>query len=138
MRCCCRMTGSLTCPPSNIVGRISRRYAHVHIKRRSTVKRLEKSNIALISEAIFRVIVFGGFDICSFLFLFLELPPLLPHTYLPTLSESYFLVLGPNGPSFLCVICFGGKAGTVWSLELGLRLRLTRDQMVPLFWRDHY
>ena len=41
------------------------------------------------------------------------------------------MVLGPNGPFFLCVIFFGGRAGTVWSLELGLRLRLTRDQMVP-------
>ena len=46
-------------------------------------------------------------------------------------KESYFLVLGPNGPIFLCVIFFGGKAGTVWSLELGLELGLTRDHLVP-------
>ena len=34
-------------------------------------------------------------------------------------------------PFFLCVIFFGGKAGTVWSLELGLELGLTRDHLVP-------
>ena len=63
--------------------------------------------------------------------------PFGPRTKKEKSPESYFLVLGPNGPFFLCVIFFGGKAGTVWSLELGLGLRLTRDQMVP-FWRDHY
>ena len=38
----------LTAPPSNIVGLISRKYAHVHIINKMTVKRLEKSKIALI------------------------------------------------------------------------------------------
>lgn len=37
-----------TWPPSNIVGRMSLRYAQVHIISRRTVRRLEKSKIALI------------------------------------------------------------------------------------------
>ena len=57
-------------------------------------------------------------------------------------TKTGVLFFGPRTKwsHFLCVIFFGGKAGTVWSLELGLELGLTRDHLVPRLvgGMDHY